>query len=67
VKLILKPHANCGERGDTVEIYQEGDKLPWAMIQSDAFSTTEDQSIFDALYRRKKTVLVKVEILEELN
>ena len=64
MKLILKPHANCGDRGDTVEIYQEGDKLPWAMIQADAFSTAEDQSIFDALYRQKKTVLVEVSILE---
>ena len=64
MKLILKPHQANDERGEVVDIYNTDGSLPWASVYIDMFHDKSDMSIYEAIYKQKKTLKVEVTIID---
>ena len=67
VKLLLKPHPACENRGEIIEVYvPDGGKLPWATVHIDTFHIpgvrVQDNQLYKLLYFNKEEVVVTLTI-----
>ena len=69
VTITLKPHPACKGWGELIDIYSsDGGPIPWASVHIDAFhqngTQSSDNELYQLLYAEKKTVKVRLEIIE---
>lgn len=66
MKLILKPHPNCKQYGEMIDIFTDEGGLPWGTVHIDAFYQDGDNTnIYHDLYFKKAVVTVKLKMVKE--